>query len=232
MLTRFARQHPAWRRQDLGRCDTAVRPFAAGAGAGKSAYTGKMHRLSIFLLFACCAVAAGPDEDPASGRLLVATDEVRGPYFTETVILLLHYDEQGALGLVVNRPMAATPREALPDIEGMDRYPDTLYWGGPVQMATIRTLLRADQPPEDAEHIFDAVYLAHPDASLMQGTPSAANLRFFVGYAGWAPGQLEREIFYESWRVLPATEELVFAADTAAIWHSLMPQRQYRAALD
>ncbi len=57
-------------------------------------------------------------------------------------------------------------------------------------------------------------------------------LRFFVGYAGWSKGQLEHELAIDSWHILPATEELVFAEDTDAIWRKLLSSRQYQAAAD
>ncbi|MFQ6004792.1 MAG: YqgE/AlgH family protein [Woeseia sp.] len=192
-----------------------------------------MSRVSGFLVFACflaaSAVTAG--DDLATGKLLVATDEVRGAYFAQTVILILHYNEQGAMGLVINRPMEAAPKELLPDLEGLDVYSGALYWGGPVQVSTMRALLRSDAPPEDALHIFDSVHQVPFDETLHQGPSNAAQLRFFVGYAGWAPGQLERELAFDSWQVIPATEEVVFARDPGMIWRYLRPPREYRAAM-
>lgn len=192
-----------------------------------------MNRLSSLLALACCFIASSvsADQDLAMGKLLVATGEVRGPYFMETVVLLLHYDEQGALGLVVNRPMEAVPKEVLPDLESLTSYRGTLYWGGPVRISSMRALLRSDTPPKDAVPIFGAVHQVPFDDSLPASTSDAANLRFFVGYAGWAPGQLERELGFGSWHILPATEEVVFAKNPTEIWQRLTPTQEYRAAL-
>lgn len=192
----------------------------------------KMSQVSKFLVLACFLAASGvrAGDDVATGKLLVATDEVRGAHFAQTVILLLHYDEQGAMGLVINRPMEAAPKELLPDLESLDAYSGALYWGGPVQVSTMRALLRSDEPPEDALHIFDSVHQVPFDETLHHGPSNAAQLRFFVGYAGWAPGQLERELAFDSWHVIPATEDVVFARDPGIIWRYLRPPREYRAA--
>ncbi len=193
-----------------------------------------MSRFSKFLALACCLISTGvgADQVPATGKLLVATDEVRGLHFAETVILLLHYDESGTLGLVVNRPIAAAPIEALPQLEDLAAYRGPLYWGGPVRLTTMRALLHTDTPPDDAVQIFDAVHLVHMDETLLEGASNATNLRFFMGYAGWAPGQLERELAFDSWHILPATAELVFADDSSDIWRRLVPPREYRAAAE
>ena len=98
------------------------------------------------------------DEKPATGKLLVATDEVRGSSFFRTVILLLHYDESGALGLVINRPTEATPDELLPELEGIKDYAGMTYWGGPVRLATMRALHRTDSPTDDEIFVLDKVY--------------------------------------------------------------------------
>ena len=193
-----------------------------------------MNRLSTFLALACSFISAGVDADkaPAAGTLLVATDEVRGPYFAQTVVLLLHHDETGTIGLVVNRPIDASTIESLQLHEDLAAYRDSFYWGGPVSQSTVRVLLRTDMPPEDAVRIFDAVHLVNMDKASLATVSKAAKLRFFVGYAGWAKGQLEHELAYDSWYTLPATEELVFAEDTGDIWRKLLSSRQYRAAAD
>jgi putative transcriptional regulator len=166
------------------------------------------------------------------GKLLVATDRVGGPYFAKTVVLLLHHDETGSLGLVVNRPIDASAIDSLQLHEDLAAYRDSFYWGGPMSQSAVRVLLRTDTPPEDAEQVFDAVHLVNGDDTLLATASNAAKLRFFVGYAGWAPGQLERELAYDSWHIVAATEELVFAEDIGDIWRNLLLSQQYRAAAD
>ena len=190
-----------------------------------------MSRFLVVLALACCAISLGviAEEDPGKGKLLVATDVVQGRAFAESVILLLNFDATGAVGLVVNRPMEARPAQALPELAGIDRYEGTLYWGGPVELFTLRALLHSDAPPDNAVPIFDTVHLAPLEESLLNGASSNANLRFFLGYAGWAPGQLERELAFGSWRIVAATEALVFADDPGGIWRRLTPPPVRRA---
>lgn len=197
-------------------------------------YSNPMSRFSTFLALACCFVSAGvsADQVPATGQLLVATDEVRGPYFAQTVILLLHHDETGTFGFVVNRPIDASAIESLRLHEDLAAHRDSFYWGGPVLQSTVRALVRTDTPPEDAVQIFDSVHLVNMDDASLAIASNAAKLRFFVGYAGWSAGQLEHELAFGSWHILPATEELVFAEDTGDIWRKLLPPRQYQAAAD
>jgi len=174
--------------------------------------------------------AAGADQEAAKGKLLVATELVHGEVFAQTVILLLHYDEHGAMGIVVNRPTDIEPEELVDDVEAFAAYSGTLYWGGPVQMNSLRALLRTDAPPKDAEAIVDSVHLVRIDDGLMSAPVDLADLRFFIGYAGWGAGQLDGEMERGSWHVVPASGEHVFAEDPRALWKRLTPPREHRAA--
>jgi len=174
--------------------------------------------------------AASAAEVPEQGKLLVATELVEGELFAETVVLLLFYDETGAFGLVVNRPTDVSPDELLADEEGIADYDGTLFWGGPVQMDSLRALLRTDEPPEEAEKILDSVYLVSLEDALQMGPTDPARLRLYIGYAGWAPGQLDYELARGSWRVVPATDELVFAEAPRELWKQLAPAHEQRAA--
>lgn len=191
-----------------------------------------MNRYLSFLAVACCAIApcVNADEDLDVGKFLIATDEVQGPSFARTVILLLHYDEEGAMGLVVNRPAGATPAEAVPDLKGLAEYRGSLYWGGPVRLHTMRALLRMDSPPDGAIHIVDSIHLTDIDEALLKIASTDSVLRFYAGYAGWSPGQLEYEMARGSWHVIKATADQVFTDDPDNMWWTLHPPREYRAA--
>lgn len=172
---------------------------------------------------------ASANERPARGKLLVATEVVQGEVFARTVILLLHYDEDGAMGLVVNRPTDIEPGQLVDDAESFSGYSGTLYWGGPVQMNTLRALQRSSTPPESAEVIVGSVHLVQIDDELHEKPADPANLRYFIGYAGWGAGQLDREMEHGSWHVVPATDDIVFAEDPRALWKQLTPPREHRA---
>ena len=189
-----------------------------------------MRRLLPFLtVFACLASNAVADTVPAKGKLLVATELIQGDVFVETVIVLLHYDRSGAMGLVVNRPTEVPTDEVLPDEETLTAHAGNLYWGGPVQMAGLRGLLKTDDPPSSAEKIVGSVYLVSLDEELLGVLDDSSGLRLFLGYAGWAPGQLDRELALGSWTVEDATEDRVFAADPTTLWRKLAPSNEYQA---
>jgi putative transcriptional regulator len=192
-----------------------------------------MTRIVTWLLLAAWLLpaAAGADQPLAKGQLLVATEQVVGELFAQTVILLLHYDATGAMGLVVNRPTEVEPAELLADVEAIAAYGGTIYWGGPVQMNSLRALLRTDTPPEGALEIVASVHQLPVDDTLQDTLTDLASLRFFIGYAGWSAGQLDREMGRGDWQVVPASEELVFAEDPGLLWQRLMVRREYRAAV-
>lgn len=192
-----------------------------------------MKPIVTWLAFVVCLAPAayGADLQPAKGRLLVATELVGGEVFSKTVILLLHYDEHGAMGIVINRPTDIVPMELVADKDDMAAYDGTLYFGGPVQMNSLRALLRTDTPPGEAEAVIDSVYLVRVDDALKDTQADQSDLRLFIGYAGWGAGQLDREMVRGSWHVVQASHEHVFAKDPRALWKRLTPPREHRAAL-
>ena len=193
-----------------------------------------MIRILTWLLAVAALSPAAVDADsrPASGKLLVATEKVQGELFANTVVLLLHYDETGAFGLVVNRPTDVQPVEVLGEDEAIAGYQGTLFWGGPVHMNSLRALQLTDSPYGEAEKIIESVYLVSYEAALEEDPADMSRLRLFIGYAGWAPGQLDSELARGSWRVLPASSELVFDEDPGTLWNRLIPAHEQRAALE
>ncbi len=192
-----------------------------------------MARLLQYLVLACGVAAAGAAAGAELGRgaLLVAAREMQSPVFAETVILILGYGaDTGAMGVIVNHPTAVQPAEILPRLEGLSRYRGPVYLGGPVEMYSLVALLRDDRPPKEALKIFGHIHLVPPETSLPKGSSDASHLRFYVGYAGWAPGQLEGEIARGDWHVRAATEDIVFSKDADGIWGKLVPAEGFRTA--
>jgi len=183
-------------------------------------------------LLTCLLPAAGfANVQPAKGTLLVATEQVGGAVFSKTVILLLHYDEDGAMGLIVNRRTDIAPDEFSAGAGAFDDYRRTLYFGGPVHMSMVHALMRTDNPPDGAERIVDMLYVVGVDAGIEAAEAGESSVRFYMGFAGWAAGQLDQEIARGSWNVVPASHEHVFAEDPGALWDRLSPPAEYRAAI-
>ncbi len=162
---------------------------------------------------------------PATGTLLVATEELRDPRFSETVILLLHYGPDGAVGVAINRPTWVEAAEALSDMPFLDDYTGHIFFGGPVGPANLVTLVRISDIGElDFEPIIDDVYVGADPDFLSQAVAVANSeeaLRVYAGYASWGGGQLDREIAAGSWHVVPASAELVFDSEPLELWVEL-----------
>jgi hypothetical protein len=118
------------------------------------------------------------------------------------------------------------PEQAIPDVAGLRDYSGPLFLGGPVQLNAVTFLVRRTTELEGGERVLPEVQYA-ADAGLLEELTTepidAATLRIFVGYAGWAPGQLEGEIARGGWHVLPADADTVFAEDPSAVWERLLP---------
>jgi len=178
------------------------------------------------LLLGAPPAKAQEENRPSKGRFLVATRDLRDPNFARTVVLLVHYDAQGAMGLIVNRPTGRLAGELLPELQELASEDQMIFLGGPVGRFGLLALLEAREPPGEAQHIFGDVYLSG-SRDLMQRTSTAAGkrsrLRVYVGHAGWASGQLDFEIARGGWHVVPARRDLVFAKDPAEMWEQLIP---------
>lgn len=184
------------------------------------------------MLFGCLFVTGAAADPPAAkDQMLVATEVIEGDVFVKTVIVLMHHDSRGAMGLVVNRPTEVPAAEVIPDDDALSEYEGNLYWGGPVQMGSLRALLNTDDPPENAEKIVGSVYLVSVNDSLINALDDPSKLRLYLGYAGWAPGQLDRELAMGSWTVVTASAERVFSNEPTGLWKELAPREEHRAAI-
>jgi putative transcriptional regulator len=166
---------------------------------------------------------------PAQGRLLVARPELTDPNFSHAVVLLLEYSPAGALGVILNRPTGVTPHQLLPNMDALAGYDGPVYLGGPVGIDMLIVLLRGCGAQEDAQAVFaDVCYSGSPDllAQAARSGATPARLRLYVGYAGWAAGQLEVEIARGGWAVLPARTEQVFVENPHTLWQRLVPPPQ------
>ena len=166
-----------------------------------------------------------PQAALSAGRFLVASKQLRDPNFSETVVLLLNYGERGARGVVINWPTEVKLATMFPEIRGLQRRVDTVYLGGPVERTRLLMLLRADKPRAGAEHVVDDIYVSTSRRVLFDAlgrAGSATSVHVYAGYAGWAPGQLDREVARGDWHVLPADAEAVFSTTPTEVWRELI----------
>ena len=160
------------------------------------------------------------------GMFLIAARRLHDPNFARTVVLLVDYGENGAMGVVINRPTELTLAEVLPTVQELAERRDRLYVGGPVARDRIVLLLRSSEQPEEAAHVFDDIYVSGSETALrrMAGSESFNNTTFhaYVGHAGWAPGQLEGETARGDWLLAYGDSKTVFEMDAARVWPELI----------
>ena len=161
----------------------------------------------------------------AKGRFLVASRELLDSNFSKTVVLLLQYGRQGAMGLVINQPTEVKLSTLLPEIEGLQQRSDTIYHGGPVAQGQLMLLIRTASPPEGSHHVFKDIYISSSQKvikKMIEDPTSKERFRVYAGYAGWAPGQLDMEVSRGGWHILRADPETVFDKSSPEIWPELI----------
>lgn len=162
-----------------------------------------------------------------TGRLLVATPTLGDPTFDRAVILVLDHDEDGALGVVLNRASAVTVQETLDGWNDLVADPPVLFGGGPVEPTAVVALGRAPAgvAPDGWSPIVDDVRLVDLEVDPVLAALELERVRLFAGYAGWAPGQLEEEIEQGAWFTVDAEAGDVFTDDPDMLWHGVLARQ-------
>jgi putative transcriptional regulator len=163
--------------------------------------------------------------DIRAGMLLLASPELVDPNFADTVVLLLDADENGAMGVILNRPSPVPVISVLADWDGLVAEPEVLFRGGPVspEGALAVALVRdSSSMPPALRPITDRLAIVNLDASAGDLDSAVDDMRIFAGYAGWGAGQLEVEIDAGDWYVVPALPPDPFRADQSDLWREVM----------
>lgn len=188
------------------------------------------------LAFSAAAIKSRPlpfEAKLAPGTFLVASRQLRDPNFAQTVMLLIAYDENGAQGVIINRPSPIQVSRVLPKLPKSQAPSPYIYLGGPVAQTQMRILVQTDEPSEDMQQVLknENVYLSgSPEVlkQLMNQTAPAPRFRTFAGYAGWSPGQLEREIERGGWHIFSADVDTIFDPAPASVWSRLIRKRDLK----
>ena len=156
------------------------------------------------------------------GKLLVAMPKLLDPNFRQTVILLCEYGPEGALGVVLNRPTELAVSMLIDGLQGIAGG-EKVFAGGPVAKNGMLVLCRSAQIAEGHD-IFEGVFVPKDldKTAMPELLGRLGEIRCYLGYAGWAPGQLEAELSEGAWGVLPSDATLVFDADPACLWPQMM----------
>jgi putative transcriptional regulator len=163
----------------------------------------------------------GLAKDLAPGKLLVAARNLPDPNFGESVVLLVDYSAQGAMGLIVNRQTRVLVSEVFEGLNAARAHSAPVYFGGPVGVPGALALLRSDVPLADARHVFADVYMVNTRQQLeneIARHTKPDRVRIYLGYAGWGAGQLPTEMARGSWHVFPGDADVVFDAEPDSVW--------------
>src|SRR3954454_6409190 len=170
----------------------------------------------------------GTMKDPLGsrhGQLLGASPAMTDPNFLRPVVAIANHDEDGALGIVLNRPSDTEVVEAVPELEDVFDSDEVVFVGGPVQPASIVVLAEFDDPAEAAYLVVDAIGLVSDRTGLDRLEIATARRRVYAGYTGWGPGQLEAELEREDWIVEPAQPQDVFDDDPLDLWTRVLERK-------
>lgn len=183
-----------------------------------------------------------PGTTITKGRLLVATPVLDDPNFVRTVVYVIEHHDDGALGVVLNRPSAEVLDEPLDRWVEVQSAPPKVFTGGPVEPDALIALARTVEPltalgGNAGTELGDDAHLSPltgaiasadlaADPALLAG--DIAGLRVFRGYAGWAAGQLEAEISTGSWIVLDSLDDDIFSSAPGELWRTVLRRQPGR----
>jgi len=171
--------------------------------------------------------------DLGAGKLLVASRDLGDPNFAQTVVLLVRYDAEGVVGLILNRRSDVPLSKVLQNLKAARERSDRVYLGGPVERPTVLALLRSTTRPEGAPRIFDGTYfIASKDLfeQTIAKQPGAAVFHVYLGYAGWTKEQLQMEVALGAWFIFQADNDTVFNSDPDSLWQQLIRKTELKVA--
>jgi putative transcriptional regulator len=176
-----------------------------------------------------------------TGRLLVASPALADPNFDRAVVLLLDHDEEGTLGVVLNRPTPVGVGDVLEPWATLAGAPPVVFQGGPVSLDSALALAVVpgearsrdgeDGEPLGWQRVHGAIGLVDLEAPPELLAAELGSLRIFAGYAGWGPGQLEDELVEGAWYVVESEPGDVSAPDPEQLWRSVLRRQRSELAM-
>src|ERR1700754_85238 len=166
------------------------------------------------------------------GKLILASPVLRDPNFSRTVVLIAEHTDDGAMGLVLNRPAGSTVGEAVPDLSWLAGETEPVFVGGPVAETAVIVLAEFERP-ELAGALVEGdlgfIGSGADDPERLGGATRRA--RVFAGHAGWGPGQLEDELAEEAWIIEPPERPEIFTEDPDGLWSQVLRRKGREFAL-
>ena len=165
------------------------------------------------------------------GSLLIATPTLLDPNFKRVVVLLLEHTDEGAVGVVLNRPTETPTGQAVPDLAGVVAENDPVFIGGPVSPGSVIALGEYHDLESAPDPVCGSVAAVEFGTSPEALAEQVSRVRAFAGYSGWGPGQLEGEIEEEAWFAAAAEPGDIFSPDPLRLWPHVLERMGSQYAL-
>jgi len=172
-------------------------------------------------------------KDLGAGKLLVASRGLADPFFAKTVVLVVRYDTEGVVGLILNRRTDVPLSRVLEGLKAAKHLSDPVYLGGPVETPAVFALLQSPAKVEGAQHIFGAVYLISTKTLFEQtisARPDPSGFHVYLGSAGWTNDQLRKEVELGAWFIFRADAGTVFDSDPDSLWLQMIQKTELKLA--
>ncbi|MGO4882174.1 MAG: YqgE/AlgH family protein [Bryobacteraceae bacterium] len=192
----------------------------------------------VLSIYACAQVASAQStrpEDLAAGKLLVASPDLPDPNFAQTVVLLVEYDDDGVVGLILNRRSKVPISRVLEELAGAKNRADPVYAGGPVGRTDVMALVRGRRAPGGAKRVVGDVFLVSSKEDMEKtfaGATDADTVHVYLGYSGWTMAQLQHELDLGAWYIFAGNAKAVFEQDPDALWQRLIRETELRIAFN
>ncbi len=166
-----------------------------------------------------------PMGESLRGKLLVASPALVDPNFARTVIFITEHNEEGAMGIVLNRPAQASVSDVVPELANVADADAPVYVGGPVQPQALVVLAEFADPDAAAWIVVADVGFVSAETDIDELERAVRRGRVYAGYSGWGAGQLEAELEIDSWIVEPPLPAELFPDDPGALWHDVLERK-------
>jgi putative transcriptional regulator len=220
------------------RCFGILATFLAFATAGEVNCDIEVQALNVLATVPSAALLPVQSKNTkvlATGKVLVASRDLADPNFAETVVLLVHYDAQNVVGLVLNRRSDVPLSRVLKGLKAAKDRSDPVYLGGPVETPAVFGLLQSQSKVDGAERVVGGVYLIS-EKKLFEHTisarPDPGNFHVYLGYAGWTADQLKMEVALGAWFIFQGDSSTVFSSDPDSLWSQMIRKTELKLAID
>jgi len=163
------------------------------------------------------------DVKPESGKILISEPFLLDYYFKRSVVLLAEHNKEGSFGVIINKPMAVSFNEVVKDFPDYDA---RVFLGGPVKTDSLFYIHTLGNQIDDSLPVVDGLYwggdLERVRELILLGQLNDSNFRFFIGYSGWMPRQLDKELKRDSWLVSHLSSKDVMNAATETLWQDVV----------